>query len=92
MSALDEETEIINEQKLAFERVFKSTDGETILYVLGNRCIPEMGMYEPDPYKMAFKEGQRNILLTILKTASIRMDEFLKKHDLIKRREEKWTH
>lgn len=72
-----EEMEELKELKLAFERVFKSTDGQVILSVLGGECIPEIGKYESDPYKMAYKEGQRYMLMKILSLSNIEMEKFL---------------
>jgi hypothetical protein len=76
------------EQKVVFERVFRSTDGEIILGVLSDQCISEMGVYEPDSHKVMFNEGKRNIFLTILKLASISVEDFLKKLVKIKVEEE----
>jgi hypothetical protein len=90
MSIQDSDERVIVNQKLAFERVFKSTDGQVVLAVLANKCIPDIGEYEPDPYRMAYNEGQRNMLMTILRTASIEMEDFLKKYEAIKRGETEW--
>jgi hypothetical protein len=70
---------ILLEQKMVFERVFRSPDGEMILGVLADQCIPEIGIYDPDSHRAAFNEGKRNMFLTILKLASISMEDFLKK-------------
>ena len=90
MSIFNKKEELIKERKLAFDRVFKSKDGETILYVLGEHCLPEIGKYEPDPYKMAFKEGQRNMLFRIANLANIEIQELLKANEKRKEREQEW--
>jgi hypothetical protein len=87
---INKEEAIIKERKLAFERVFNSADGEAILYVLGHACIPELGEYDSDPYRMAFKEGQRNMLMRILSLTNIRMEELFKKYEERKMEESQW--
>jgi len=77
--------------KLAFDRVFKSKDGETILYTLGSACLSEVGEYEPDSYKMAFKEGQRNMLFRILRISGIDIQTLLKKYEIMEKEEILWT-
>jgi hypothetical protein len=76
-----ENKQIILKQKMAFERLFQSAEGKLILKILADKCIPHMGTYDPDMQRVAFREGQRNVFLTILKLASIETDKFLKEYD-----------
>jgi hypothetical protein len=73
-------------QKVCFERVFHSSDGQIILEVLANECIPEMGAYDPDSHRVSFREGKRNLFMTILKLSSLSMENFVKMYDW----NEKW--
>ena len=75
--------DVIVDQKIAFERVFRSEDGEKILTVIANQCLPSLGQFEHDPYKMAFEQGKLNIFLLILKLANIQMESFLKKYQIL---------
>lgn len=84
INTVNEKEKIAKEEKVCFERVFRSTDGEVILKVLGNNCMPDMGYYEPDSHKMAFNEGKRNIFLMLLRLASIPIDDFMKKYEILK--------
>lgn len=69
------------EEKTSFERVFSSADGAIILNVLANECIPEMGVYDPDSHRASFREGKRNLFMTIVKLASLSMENFVKMYD-----------
>lgn len=72
-----DELEELREIKVRFEKVFRSSDGEVILSVLGNECFSEIGNYESDPYKMAYNEGKRYMLMKILSLSDMSMEEFL---------------
>jgi hypothetical protein len=74
------------EQKACFERVFNSPDGQIILKILANECIPEMGIYDPDSHRVSFREGKRNLFMTILKLSSLSMENFVKMFNW----DEKW--
>lgn len=76
----DKNFDAIVEQKMAFERVFHSNDGEKVLTVIANQCLPQLGEFESDTHKMAFNEGKRNIFLLLLKLANIQMESFLEKY------------
>ncbi len=79
-----DELEELREIKVNFERVFKSSDGEVILSVLGTECFPEIGCYESDPYKMSYNEGKRYMLMKILSLSDMSMEEFLEQYRRMK--------
>lgn len=63
-------------QKDAFEKLFQTEDGKSVLTVLYKLCMPSIGEYESDTHKAAFNEGQRSVLMQILKLANISKDVF----------------
>lgn len=75
--------DVIVDQKIAFERVFRSEDGEKILTVIANQCLPNLGQFESDTHKMAFDQGKLNVFILMLKLANIQMESFLKKYQIL---------
>jgi hypothetical protein len=49
----------------AYQRVFKSKDGETILEDLEKRCNVNNTSFSENPHETSFREGQRQVVLFI---------------------------
>jgi len=69
---------MIEEIKLAFERVFKSSDGELILGALGDVCIKDCGNYESELMKLAFNNGKVHVFITILNMINLELSDYIK--------------
>lgn len=48
-----------------YQRVFKSSDGETILEDLEKRCNVNNTSFSENPHETSFREGQRQVVLFI---------------------------
>jgi hypothetical protein len=61
----------IEELKLAYRRTFNTEDGERVLGDLKTRFSFEASTFVPnDPHYSAFKEGQRDAVLLIVRMLS----------------------
>jgi len=61
----------IEELKLAYRRTFNTEDGERVLKDLKSRFSFEASTFVPsDPHYSAFKEGQRDAVLLIVRMLS----------------------
>jgi hypothetical protein len=79
---VEEKEKAMAEEKASFERIFKdSADGRTVLKVLSEECVPEIGNYEADPHRIFFNEGKRNLFMTILKLSSLSMGNFIEMYN-----------
>jgi len=59
----------------AYKRVFESDDGKKILKDLMKACHFLSTTMHVNPNEAAYKEGERSVLLRILKTVKINADE-----------------
>ncbi len=59
-----------DEQKLAkykdYQRTFNSEQGQRVLYDLMNEHYFLRSSFDQNPYEMAFREGQKNVILRIM--------------------------
>ena len=60
------ENKRVNKSHL-YKRVFIGTDGDKVLQDLMSNHYMASNTYSKDPIEMAFNEGQRNVVLRILK-------------------------
>lgn len=61
----------IEEMKLAYRRAFNNDDGQRVLADLKSRFSFEASTFIPgDPHYSAFKEGQRDAVLLIVRMLS----------------------
>lgn len=61
----------IDDLKLAYRRTFKTEDGEQVLQDLKARFSFEASTFVPgDPHMSAFREGQRDAVLLIVRMLS----------------------
>lgn len=70
----------------AYQRLFKTEDGQIVLKDLMRSCHFDQPSFDPDPYRTAFNEGERHLLLRILKTINSDPEQLLQ---LIKDNQEK---
>lgn len=56
---------------LRYKKVFRSDEGKHILSDLMDVCGLNRSSFSTDPIQMAFYEGQRSVILRILKTVNI---------------------
>ena len=54
-----------------YKRVFTSDDGRRILSDLMNVCGMQRSSFDSDPLKMAYHEGERAVVLRILKSVNV---------------------
>ena len=54
-----------------YKRIFRSEDGEKVLSDLMEMCGMQRSSFDVDPQKMSFYEGQRSVVLRILKTINV---------------------
>ena len=54
-----------------YRRLFKSPDGQKVLKDISNMCGLSRTSFDADPYKTAYFEGQRSVILRILKSVNI---------------------
>lgn len=52
----------------AYKRLFDSEDGKIVLKDLARSCRLDQSSFSSDPYETAFNEGERHVVLRILKT------------------------
>lgn len=65
----------IKDTVLAYKRVFESEDGKKVLKDLMKCSSFNRSSVGEDPYETYFNEGARSIILRILKTTSMSMDQ-----------------
>lgn len=70
---------------LRYQRVFNTEDGQRVLRDLLQSCNFTTTSFSTDPYQMAFNEGARSVVLRLLDTLNINIEQ-LEKH--FKRQEE----
>ena len=70
---------------LTYKRTFESTDGQKVLKDLMVSCNFTHTSFTPDPCVTAFNEGARSVILRIIDTCNISIEQ-LEKH--LKRQEE----
>lgn len=71
-----------DEKKLSnlkdYQRTFNSEHGQRVLYDMMNEHYFMRSSFDPNPYEMAFREGQKNVILrvmTILKLDLVKIKE-----------------
>lgn len=52
----------------AYQSIFNTPDGERVLYDLIKSCHILTPTMDPNPHEMAYKEGERSVVLRILQT------------------------
>ena len=61
------------------QAVFNTDDGQKVLYELMKSAHILNSTYDPNPYEMAYREGERSVVLRILKTLNVDPAELLKR-------------
>ena len=64
--------------RVTFRRAFESEDGKKVLKYLETFCFMNASTFNADPYKSAFNEGARSVILHI---NSMRGDDGLQKEE-----------
>lgn len=65
------------EMVLAYRRLFRTPDGDKVLKDLLEVCGYARSSFDIDPQKMAFHEGQRSVILRIVKTVNLTEKDIL---------------
>lgn len=72
-----------NEKKIAklkdYQRTFSSEHGKRVLYDLMNEHYFLKSSFSPNPQEMAFKEGQKNVILRIMTTLKLDIEKLNEK-------------
>lgn len=63
---------------LAYKMLFDSPEGQKVLYDLMKSCHVLTTVHSSDPYETAYKEGERSVVLRILRTLRTNPEAFLK--------------
>jgi hypothetical protein len=58
----------ISDTVIAYRTIFDSDSGIRVLHDLIKTCHVLQPTMDPNPYEMAYKEGERSVVLRILKT------------------------
>ena len=70
---------------VAYQRLFDSEDGKTVLQDLCKSCHVFNSTFDKDPYETHFNEGARSVVLRIMKTVGMTETEL---ENLMKESEE----
>jgi hypothetical protein len=62
----------------AYQRLFASEDGKIVLKDLSRACHLDVPTMSSDPYETAYREGERSVLLRILKTINADPEQLMK--------------
>lgn len=65
----------MRELALAYKRTFDSDDGKKVLHDLMKSCHIMTSTFNTDPYETHYNEGARSVILRILKTVNVNMDD-----------------
>ena len=68
----------------AYRQVFSSPEGKEVLNDLCKACHVYHSHMDPNPHELAYKEGERSVVLRILRTIEVdpfELDRMLKKQN-----------
>ena len=63
---------------LTYKRVFDTQDGKKVLEDMFRACNFTTTSFTPDPYQTAFNEGARSVVLRLLDTLNINVEQLEK--------------
>lgn len=69
------------DQAISYQATFSSAEGEKVLFDLMRTHHIVGTTFSKDPYEMALKEGERNVVLRIISILKIDVDKLAKKID-----------
>ena len=64
-------------QKMAIMDVLATDDGKLLLEHIADMCLNTVGVYVKDPYAVAFYEGQRKVLMSLLRIAKMDFGKYI---------------
>lgn len=68
----------ISDLLIAYKTVFDTPEGERVLYDLMNTFFIFNSTMDPNPHELAYNEGQRSVILRIVKTLGTNPERILK--------------
>jgi hypothetical protein len=73
------------------QAVFDSEEGKKVLYELMKSCHMLHSTFDPNPQEMAYREGERSVVLRILNTLNVDPIQLLKRIEEGNQQEDKYV-
>lgn len=81
----------ITDTMIAYRSLFDSEDGKKVLYDLIKTCHVLTSTFDGDPNEMMYREGERSVVLRILKTINTDPQQIMKLMEEGNQMEEKYV-
>jgi len=67
----------------SYQKVFRGPDGERVLYDLMSKhwILSSTKVQDTDPYELAFREGERNVVLRIMSLLKVNPEQLRERVD-----------
>ena len=82
----------ISDTIIAYRKLFDCEEGATVLYDLIKACWVLRSTFDPNPHEMAYREGERAVVLRILRTIQTDPEAIIKLMEQGREQEAKYEH